>query len=272
MFYASYSEGFHSGGYFGRNQNAQDFANTYEPEYAKSWEVGMKAQFFDNRVQLNAAAFYNDFEGKQEATVKLDSSTNTVVTAIDNVGSIDYTGLELEARWLINENFNVFATLGLLDAEYTDFCVDLDGTVAGAGQTSDCGVVTFAGVDLGGNDLFLAPQNEESLDPKFAPDITFGAGGTYTIPIGAGKLDIHARYNLVGKQETALDNAPGTDQDSADFIHASITYEIAEYRVTLFGRNLTDEVREVVLPIAAFTNRSYVEPGRSWGLELAMEF
>ena len=272
MFYASYSEGFHSGGYFGRNQNAQDFANTYEPEFAESWEIGMKAQFFDNRVQVNAAAFYNDFEGKQESTVKLDSSTNTVVTVIDNVGSVDYTGFEVEARWLVTENFNVFATVGLLDAEYTDFCIDLDGATTGAGQTSDCATVEFAGVDTGGNNLFIAPQNEESLDPKFAPDVTFGFGGTYTIPIGEGHLDIHARYNLVGEQETALDNAPGTDQDSADFIHASITYEYDRYRLTLFGRNLTDEVREVVLPIAAFTNRSYVEPGRSWGLEFAMEF
>ena len=272
MFYASYSEGFHSGGYFGRNQNAQDFANTYEPEFAESWEVGMKAQFFDNRVQLNLAAFYNDFEGKQEATVKLDSSTNTVVTVIDNVGSVDYTGFEAEARWLVSENLNLFATIGFLDAEYTDFCIDLDGATTGAGQTSDCSTVVAAGTNTAGDALFLAPQNRESLDPKFAPDMTFGVGGTYTIPIGEGSLDIHARYNLVGDQETALNNAPGTESDSADFIHASITYQISDYRVTLFGRNLTDEVRENVQDIAAFTRRSYVEPGRSWGLELAMEF
>ena len=272
MFYASYSEGFHSGGYFGRNQSVQDFANTYEPEFAESWEIGMKAQFFDNRVQVNAAAFYNDFEGKQEATVKLDSSTNTVVTAIDNVGSVDYLGFEVETRWLVNENFNVFATVGLLDAEYTDFCIDLDGATAGAGQTSDCGQVEFAGQDIAGNDLFLAPKNEEDKDVKFAPEATFGIGGTYTIPIRDGRLDIHARYNYVGEQETALNNAPGTKQDSVDFINASVTYELAQYRLTVFGRNLTDEVRETVLDIASFTRRSYVEPGRSWGIEFAMEF
>jgi iron complex outermembrane receptor protein len=223
-------------------------------------------------VQLNLAAFYNDFEGKQEATVKLDSSTNTVVTVIDNVGSVDYTGFEAEARWLVTENLNLFATIGFLDAEYTDFCIDLDGATTGAGQTSDCSTVVAAGTNTGGDALFLAPQNRESLDPKFAPDMTFGVGGTYTIPMGEGSLDIHARYNLVGEQETALNNAPGTDQDSADFIHASITYQVSQYRVTLFGRNLTDEVRENVQDIAVFTRRSYVEPGRSWGLELAMEF
>ena len=272
MFYGSYSEGFHSGGYFGRNQNAQDFANTYEPEFAESWEVGMKSQFVSNTVQLNIAAFFNDFKGKQEATVKVDSSTNTVVTVIDNVGAVDYTGIEFEARWLVNENFNLFATLGILDAEYTDFCIDLDGTSTGAGQTSDCGTVESAGVDILGNEIFLAPQNSENLDPKFAPEMTFGFGGTYTIPIGQGNLNIHARYNMVGDQETALNNADGTDQDSADFVNASVTYEMENYRVSLYGRNLTDEIRETILPVTPFAQRGYSEPGRSWGLEFAMSF
>ena len=271
MFYASYSEAFHSGGYFGRNQNAQDFANTYDPEYAQSWEMGMKAQFFDNRLQVNAAAFYNEFEGKQEVTAKLDGSTNTFVTVVDNVGSVDYTGFEVEARWIVNSNLNFFASLGLLDAEYTDFCIDLDGATPGA-QTSDCGEVQSAGFDIEGNEIFVAPQNELDLDPRYAPDMTFGIGGTYTIPIGEGSLDIHARYNYVDEQEINLDNAAGTRLDSADFINASITYEFRNYRITAFGRNLTDEVREEYQRLVTFTNVSYVEPGRSWGLEFAVKF
>ncbi len=272
LFYGSYSEGFHSGGYFGRNQNAQDFANTYEPEFAESWEVGIKSQFMNNRVQLNVAAFFNDFEGKQESTVKLDSSTNTVVTVIDNVGAVDYIGVEFEARWLVSENLNLFATLGLLNAEYTDFCIDLNGTETGAGQTSDCGNVESGGFNTDGEEIFIAPQNEEDLDPKYAPKMTLGFGGTYSIPIGEGNLDIHARYNLIGDQETALSNAPGTDQESADFIHASVSYETEKYRVSLFGRNLTDEIRETILPVTPFAQRGYSEPGRSWGVEFAMNF
>ena len=57
MFYASYSEGFQSGGFFGRNQNAADFKNTYDPEYAKTLELGMKSLLVDKRLQLNIAAF-----------------------------------------------------------------------------------------------------------------------------------------------------------------------------------------------------------------------
>ena len=272
MFYVSYSEGFHSGGYFGRNQNAQDFANTYEPEYADTWEIGMKSQFFDDTVQLNVSAFYNDFQGKQEATVKIDSTTNTVVTVIDNVGTVEYFGAEAELRWVVNENFNVFASLGLLDAEYDDFCIDLDGAQADVNPTSDCGVVEAAGFNLSGDPLYLAPQDESSLDPKFAPKMTFGAGGTYTIPIGPGALDLHARYNHIAKQATALDNADGTELDSADVVNASASYYWDRYRVTLYGRNLTDERREVNLPVRPFFQSSQIEPGTSWGIEVGVDF
>ena len=128
LFYGSFSEGFHSGGYFGRNQNANDFLNSYEPEFAKTYELGMKSQFFDNRVQLNMAAFYNNFTDRQVSERKLDLTTDTVVTVIDNVGEVDYFGVEAELQWVVSENFTMFATLGILDAEYKEQCVDLDGT------------------------------------------------------------------------------------------------------------------------------------------------
>jgi len=52
MFYATYKEGFQSGGFFGRNQNVADFKNTYDPEYAKTLELGMKSLLMDKRVQV----------------------------------------------------------------------------------------------------------------------------------------------------------------------------------------------------------------------------
>ena len=80
MTYVTYSEGFQSGGFFGRNQNVADFKNTYDPEFAKTLSVGVKSLLLDKRVQLNAEYFRNDFEDKQEDTIKLDPTTRTVVT------------------------------------------------------------------------------------------------------------------------------------------------------------------------------------------------
>ena len=102
--------------------------------------------------------------------------------------------------------------------------------------------------------------------------MTFGVGGTYSIEIGEGALDIHARYNKLGEQETALDNAQGTRQDSADFLHASMTYEISNYRVTLFGRNLTDEETRRVVDIPQLESFGQYSVGDNYGVEFIAEF
>ena len=45
--FVSYSEGFHSGGFFGVNQNIRDFErDQYDPEYAGNWEIGYKSQLW----------------------------------------------------------------------------------------------------------------------------------------------------------------------------------------------------------------------------------
>ena len=125
---------------------------------------------------------------------------------------------------------------------------------------------------MAGDPLFLAPQDRTNLTPRFAPEVTFGIGGTYTLNVGPGALDLHARFNHIGKQETALDNAPGSAVSSADFLNASVTYSWDRYRVTAYGRNLTNERRETLTTVAPLFQSGSIEPGSSWGIELAANF
>ena len=125
MVFASYSEGFHSGGFFGVNQNIRDFVrDQYDPEFANTWELGVKSQLFDNTLQANLTFFRNNFKDKQESNVVLDPDTGTVNTAFVNAADARYQGIELEVQWVINENFNVFGSLGYLDASYNEFMCD----------------------------------------------------------------------------------------------------------------------------------------------------
>ena len=114
LFYGSFSEGWHSGGFFGVNQNSADFvSNQYEPETTKSYELGMKGQFFDHRVQLNVAGFINDFHNKQESAIAFDKTTNTVVTLFTNVGGLRYKGIEGELQWQVTRQFNLQGSVGV---------------------------------------------------------------------------------------------------------------------------------------------------------------
>ena len=52
MLYGSYSEGFKSGGFFGRQAN-YNIDPSYEPEYVKNYEFGWKSTLMDGRMIFN---------------------------------------------------------------------------------------------------------------------------------------------------------------------------------------------------------------------------
>ncbi|HKT72282.1 MAG TPA: TonB-dependent receptor [Steroidobacteraceae bacterium] len=56
--YTKYSTGFISGGSVA--------GYTFDPEEAKSWELGVKSELFDRRLRLNVAGFLVDYDGVQQ--------------------------------------------------------------------------------------------------------------------------------------------------------------------------------------------------------------
>jgi outer membrane receptor protein involved in Fe transport len=90
--------------------------------------------------------------------------------------------------------------------------------------------------------------------------------------VGPGDLELHARYNHVDKYESSLSNTPGTQVQAVDYINASLTYRWDQYRLTVYGRNLTDEQVEVNSPIATLFQAALRTPGRSWGVEFQLDF
>ena len=254
MVFASYSEGFHSGGFFGVNQNIRDFVrDQYEPEIAKTWELGIKSQWFDNTLQANLTLFRNNFQDKQESNVVLDPDTNTVATAFVNAADARYQGIELEVQWVATENLNLFGTLGYLDAGYSEFMCDRNPNIQSPNPADDI-------VDC------------SDLNPRAAPKLTYGVGGTYSVPIGNGNLDLYVKYAYVGKMDGNLVNIPFAKVTSRGDLTASISYEWDKYRITVFGRNLTNDQIEVISPIATLFASGTITPPRSWGVELMGEF
>jgi iron complex outermembrane receptor protein len=251
MVFGSFSKGFHSGGFFGVNQNIRDFVrDQYDPEIAETWELGIKSQLFNNTLQANLTLFRNNFKGKQESNVVLDPDTNTVATAFVNAADARYQGLELEVQWVVNENLNFFGSLGYLDAGYSVFSCDRNPNDAAA-IIVDC----------------------SDLTPRAAPEITYGIGGTYSIPVGNdGVIDLYLKYSHVGKQEGNLVNIPFASVDSREDLTASITYSWDKFSISVYGTNLTNDQIEFISPIATLFASSTITPPRSWGIEIQGEF
>jgi iron complex outermembrane receptor protein len=113
MLWGSMSRGYQSGGYqtlcFG-NQGCS--SQVYDSETVTSTEIGVKSDFFDNTIRINAAGWYAQYSDIQQTVV--DGGSFPLV----NAGDVDVLGFDVEAYWSPNEQFNAFAILGYADESF----------------------------------------------------------------------------------------------------------------------------------------------------------
>ena len=227
--YAHWSRGFRSGGYNLRN-TAADLVNNgpgpFDEETVDNYEIGFKTDF--DRARVNGAVFFNQIQDLQ-ADVNLPDPASAVVQIIKNTADADITGLELEALFSVSDNFVINASLGLIDAEYTEVLFDLNGD----------GVIDDA--DL-------------ALDLKRAPELTYAIGATWDIEIGsAGFLSARASYNY--RDESSWNEANTAIFAEQKILNAGLDFHSMDghWTIGIYGRNLTDEVKHGGLTILPAT-------------------
>ena len=113
---------------------------------------------------------------------------------------------------------------------------------------------------------------KDKLIPRTSPPWTLGGEASYTIPVGPGHLELESKVTWVDTQQLGLYNESYNVLPSHTDLAASIIYAYKDYKVTLFGRNLTGWKREQPFYIATLFAASTITPGANWGLELAAKF
>ena len=209
LLYYSFSQGFKSGGFVLRYVESVPDIRTFQPELVDSHEVGFKWQGFDDRVRLNAAAFYSDYE---EVQVTFFDSLGGPVTA--NAGTVEIKGLEVELTALVSDRLLLDVSYGYADANYTTI-----NPISGLSLTLDESAT-----------LVNTPQN------------TFNIGLEYSLPIGGRELAARVDYSYKDDVFNDSQNSPFLFQEAYDTLNASIRLSIGEtVDVVVFVDNLTDE-------------------------------
>ena len=153
--YARISQGFQSGGFNGRSDDASTGTEPYKPETLTSYEIGAKTDWFGHRLRLNGDIFYNDYKDFQ-ATVGAYDVVNGVNTAVDtvvNAGGLSISGAELEMVAAPTRHIRFDAEVGYLNAYYTQFH----------------------------DTLYTATNNSRTWEtPAFSPKWTLRLGPSYT--------------------------------------------------------------------------------------------
>lgn len=272
--FAAYSQGFRSGGFNGRGTNPSSLG-PYDPELVKNYEIGVKTDWLDRRLIVNLTGFYTDYEDKQEDVVFPDPLGATV-TVVQNAANATIWGLEAELRAMPAEGLSIGLNIGYLEAEYDEYLDSgpiLDGPNAG-----ELGVIDRS-------DFLL----------RRAPQWTIQADINYEYEIDANSSVIFAAdyafkddYSIVANTVTINDPNPGLI-DAFGLLNASISYQTERFKLSLFGRNLTDaDYFQHVLdaatafgrtadstapvPLGGFFTFGTLNPPRTWGIQGEVRF
>lgn len=258
---------------------------SFKPEKVKDVEVGLKADFLDNRLRTNVALFHL-WKSDNQATVSAVVPGIGVTQYIQNNGDARIWGAEFEVAATPWKGMELTASLSLMDGKYkagsfqetqaVPSAVPLEGCVVGSATTQLCEV------DLSELPLIQLPKRQ------------FTIGATQQFRIQEGTLSITGNYAYIGSQYfNAVKAADQQSQAVKDQYAAETAYGRARgYGV--FNARLAYGLDNPQIELAAFVrnignkkylNRRYSDlyrqlgfvaeyPGepRSWGLELTYEF
>lgn len=214
--YARYAEGFKSAGFNTDFVTAGVSNLEVDPEFATSYELGLKSTFADGRARLNLAAFTTDYQDLQLSQIV------GAGVSLNNAAEANISGIEAEFLASLNDYFDLNASLGLLDATYDDF----PGCPSAGSSPAN---VVSANCD--GNFLNLAPE------------VTFAWGAQFTYPIGSiGDFFLRGDYNYRSDVFFEPQNDPRLSGDDREMIDLRAGIVNDEWELIAWTKNLTDEL------------------------------
>jgi len=248
MFWGSWTRGFRSGNY---NARAPSIAavGPADPEQADQIEIGMKGDFADGRLRANITGFFTVYDEIQRTTNGEDALGNPL-QLLRNAAEAEIPGIEAELTWLPTDRLMLMAGIGWIDPEFKE----------------------FTGLNLG------APTDQENealakeLEFERVPDFEYTLTGEYRVPMSdRGDLIFRGQYAWRDGFYTDVTNNELRAIDDYGILDASVRFENDKWRVSLWGRNLTEENYADIIS-AAFNYQRFGGQARTYGVEVGYRF
>jgi outer membrane receptor protein involved in Fe transport len=273
------------GGVNGSQLVAAGAPAVYGPETVTAYEMGLKSQFMDRRLTVNAAVFNNRYRNMQAQsflTACIDPNNPASCIASEftsNGGEINSKGVEVEVNWVPNDSTFIDGSLSLLDAKFGNYLVS---RISGLGNyegrqdvTHTVGEIIAAGGTPG---LQL-----KGWRPALAPRFSAGLQAGYIFNVDQdNSITPMVQTNYSAKYWSFDYNVPGSEQKAFAKVDARVTWRNRAKGLTVeaFVENLTNKavlVRSVIfspaeanVPSAAI-QANYGDP-RIWGLRVGIDF
>ena len=283
MLYASFSQGFKSGGFTAADDGSPgDLAPTTFPcapnpdftvdlaacydltnpnndfefgdEEVDAFEIGGKHTLLDGGMTLNWALFYTEYTDLQTAIFE------GLGFVVKNAAGSEIFGLEVDALWQATDNLRIGANFAYLDATYSDF---------------DDGPCTAIQLDADPN-CSIVQGNPLSGEPTlYASDYSAAAFFDYSRPLGKLDMFLQGEANYRDSFNSAGDNDPIDVIDGFTKVNLRIGFRSGDWEIMAYGRNIFDEevfMQSYDVPVLAGSHARVMEESRVIGARLKYVF
>jgi iron complex outermembrane receptor protein len=237
LLYGSYGTGYKSGG-TNTDRIALGLNPVFDAETTSSFEVGVKKDFVDQNLRINAAAHYTTVDDFQANTFTGNGFN------LQNAGDYEISGMELEATWLPMESVEINLGYALVNAEYKSFergncwvAYEFHNTPDGQppadpGQEFDADGNPNPFCNRSGDRPGGEPKNTWTLSAKKDFELSDDIYGYFL-----------AEYSFTGDMVLDGSNDPLAEQDSYNVLNLRLfmNFDDLDMDVVLWGRNVLDE-------------------------------
>lgn len=256
MVYAKASTAFVSGGAIGGVE--------FKPEEATSFEVGMKADYFDNSLRTNISIYDVTYEHPQSAQGGRAIGRPELSTVIvDQGGNIDTWGVEFESSYLPIESLILNFSAGYQDITYKDVNPILFGSVFATSTDEYLPSIT--------------PEWTASLGANYQSQPLFSSTAYLDYSISANwrdKMRLHPNPNA----GTVIPNYKDMEYSDAGWVVNAriaireIQLESLKGELAVWGKNLTDNDDPIYGLLYGFANGGNFMESRSVGVDFIVRY
>ena len=190
----------------------------YGDETVLAYELGAKSRLLEDRLELNVAAFYSEYDDLQVS--QFDGRLGFVV---GNAARATSQGVELDGRWLLAEGLTWSFAAAYLDFEFDNYV----GAACSAKVTLETGARLC---DYSGKRNIYTPEWNASTSMDYITGLT-------------ANIDFHATVDVMYTDDQFVDVTlnPDVEQEAYTRVNARLALESDKWSLALVGKNLTDE-------------------------------
>lgn len=237
--YTLFSRGFRPGGLTAISPDpSQGILFAFKPEHSNNYELGLKNQFLNKRLQLNMAFFFIEVNDAQVPTLVLPQA----VTVTRNAGKLTSKGFELEAAATLLTGLELNYSFGYTNASYSTLDVPQNGIE----------------VSYKGNKQIFTPELTSMLALQYNYDLRAKSGL---------RLVLRGEWMHFGEQYFDLANQ--IKQKPYSLLNTRFGIASNDFEVMIWARNLGNEK---YISYAYDFGASHLGNPRNWGISATKRF